>query len=191
MTRNRAVLACLAALILGAAGAGAMPSSFVDQEEGKSGWLSCGLRLFVPVSGGGRNLAFEFSGAGPERFGFALEIGGSGVGHEGIMFSVAGLYYLDPLPSEDFTLPLRLRLGILSASFASNWFCSLSAGALVFAPRLRYDDPENPKELAMTAGADGELYYFDGRLYPAASFSGLVAFRMGPDQGGGYYYVYY
>ena len=40
-----------------------------------------------------------------------FELGTSGVGRGGFMIAVSGLYYLDPFPSEYFTLPLKLRLG--------------------------------------------------------------------------------
>ncbi len=168
----------------------AMPASFVDPVDGQSGWLSIGLRYFFPAGGKGNSVGFEFSGAGPQRFGIGLEIGGSGVGR-GIMFAVSGLYYFDPFPSEYFTVPIKLRLGGMTASSVGNWFTSLSCGGLCFAPTYRYDVPDDPKEIGLTAGADGELYYFNGRLYPAFSLSGACVLRLGPNSEIGSYYVSY
>ncbi len=168
----------------------AIPSSFVDPVEGVSGWLTMGLRWFLPIDGD-RNVCFEFCAVSPQRTGIGLEVGRSGLG-KGIMLAVSGLYFLDPFPTEYFTVPLKLRLGGMSTGTASNWFASLSVGTLIFAPRLRYDDPADPKEVCLTAGVDGELYFFDRRLFPTASFSVDFAGRLGPKvNSSGYYYVYY
>jgi hypothetical protein len=188
MKTKRIALAVALSLALACAAA-AMPASFVDTEEGVSGWLSMGLRYFLPVGGTKSNLAFEFAGAGPQRIGMGIELGGNGTG-KGLMLALSGLYFLDPIAAEDFTLPFKLRLGFLSSPELADWFVSLSAGALYFAPRYRYDVPDNPKETCLTAGVDGELYYFHGRLYPAASASGNFALRMGPRQDSAYYYYY-
>jgi hypothetical protein len=190
--RFAAVSALTLVLSLAMALAGwSMPASFLDPVDGQSGWLSIGLRYFIPAAGKDHPIGFEFTGAGPQRFGIGLEIGGSGVGR-GIMFAVSGLYYLDPVPSEYFTLPIKLRLGGMVAASAANWFTSLSCGALFFSPRYRYDDPADPKELGLTAGADGELYYFNGKFYPALSLSGAGVLRLGPNTDtGNYYYISY
>jgi hypothetical protein len=185
---KKTMIASALALALALAG-WAMPASFLDPVDGQSGWLSMGLRYFFFSDGSGHSVGFEFSGAGPQRVGIGLEVGGNGVGR-GAMFAISGLYYLDPFPSEYFTLPIKLRIGGMTVASAANWFASLSCGGLLFSPRYRYDEAMDPKELGLSAGADGELYYFDGRLYPAFSLSGAGLLRLGPNPDTGYYYVY-
>jgi hypothetical protein len=191
---SKKIATSLALALLLALAAEAIPSSFVNPVEGASGWISTGLRWFLPINGMGNGkgprVDFEFYAAGPNRFGVGLEIGGNGLG-KGIMFAVSGLYFYDPFPAENFTVPLKLRLGgIGMKEEASPWFASLSAGALLFAPRLRYEaaDGSGPTETCLTAGVDGELYYVKGRIYPAASFSGDLAIRLGPNPPSYYYY---
>jgi hypothetical protein len=191
---SKKIATSLAFALLLALAAEAIPSSFVNPVEGVSGWISVGLRWFLPINGKGNgkdpSVDLEFYAAGPDRIGFGLEIGGNGL-RKGIMFAVSGLYFLDPFPAENFTVPLKLRLGgIGTKDKASPYFASLSAGALLFAPRLRYDaaDGSGPSESCLTAGVDGELYYFDGRIYPAASFSGEFAIRLSPKLPTYYYY---
>ncbi|MGA2547812.1 MAG: hypothetical protein ABSF43_14770 [Rectinemataceae bacterium] len=187
---SKKIATSLALALLLALAAEAIPSSFVDPVEGASGWISTGLRWFLPINGKGLRVGFEFYGCGPDRIGFGLELGGNGLG-KGIMFAVSGLYFYDPFPAENFTVPLKLRLGgIGMMKGEASPFASLSAGALLFAPRLRYNanDGSGPSETCFTAGVDGELYYVKGRIYPDASFSDDLAIRLGPNQPTYYYY---